>query len=75
MNKHQENIAALKADEELLVNQTAEAAGVREQELLKDKRALQLEQREQVSYLFPNSRVMMAHLQLASARIPCKAYS
>ena len=73
MYKHQENIAALKADEELLVIKTAEAAGAWEQELLKDKRALQLELREQVSDLLPNNRVMMAHPQLASARHTCDA--
>ena len=48
--EHQSNVAQLKTDGELLLKAAGEEAATREQELLKDKRALQAELREQVGY-------------------------
>ena len=47
MYDHQNSLATLKADGELLVRQAMEQAAERKQELLKDKQALQQELREQ----------------------------
>ncbi len=52
MYDHQNSLATLKADGELLVRQAMEQAAEREQELLKDKQALQQELREQAPYTF-----------------------
>ena len=48
MYEHQSNVAMVKADGELLLKAAGEEAAGREQELLKDKRGLQVELREQV---------------------------
>ena len=50
MYDNQNSLATLKADGELLVRQAMEHAAEREQELLKDKQALQQELREQALY-------------------------
>jgi hypothetical protein len=50
--EHQANVAQLKADGELLLRAAGEEAAGREQELLKEKRALQAELREQAGLIW-----------------------